>query len=270
MLLGSSITSNDSFESKNSFCSFAAIVAKGHEECGDSAFVYSDDERAIFAVFDGVSGEKNSSNASAQAASICLEKLKKLAFPSESDLVATLSSVSDSISAGYTTAAILFLTKKGDFAIASVGDSPIYSVSKDYEISCELPIGRVVGEKDAVFKFIQYRNYVTSVLGKSGKDIQINTRIGKVEKGTSFILCSDGLSDNLYFESREGQVYDSEGLTDLFYLIKESIEKNKSPKSIVDLLYSEILSRLSKGRDESGNKILVPKEDDISIIFVRL
>jgi serine/threonine protein phosphatase PrpC len=183
-------------------------------------------------------------------------------------LVDIVSSASDQIPAGYTTAAILFLTKKGDFAMCCVGDSPIYSISKDNQADSELPIGRVVGDQDSVFKFLQHRNYVTSVLGHSGKDIQIHTKIGKLNSSTAFIICSDGLSDNLFFESLDGAVSDSAGLNDLSILMAQISSKNNSPKNIVHYLESIVKDRVNKGRIEEDNRIMVPKQDDLSIIYI--
>jgi len=262
LLLGNNIKDKDECGEKGKLCDFYAIVQKGHEECGDSAFAYTDD-KVIFAVLDGVSGEPGAASASSIAAITILETLKTKKLTEKAVKEAVIAATRQ-ISHGLTTLALVFIDKKGSFIMASVGDSPIYGISKG-KIGMEIPLGRPVNSGDSLLKFLSFRNLVTSVLGPSGVDIELHMKKGKLKKGEMVILASDGLSDNLYLITTEGYVTDASGSKDL----KELIGASKDPKAIVKKLMKEVQDRISKGKIEKNGKVLVPKVDDIAIIALR-
>ncbi|MFN7991924.1 MAG: protein phosphatase 2C domain-containing protein [Candidatus Micrarchaeia archaeon] len=266
VIRGSTIAEEDEAGGKSSFCEFHCMVRKGHEECGDSAFVYCDDGKAILAVFDGVSGAPGASLASSEAADSILGSLRKHQKITDEKMKGAVISAMESISAGYTTAAILFLHKDGSFTICSVGDSPVYSIDHEGKTSLELPLARTVGNDSSILKFFYYRNIVTSVLGRAVEEVSINLRSGKLGKGQMLILATDGLSDNLFMKVHDGYVIESSGSEDLSGLVG----KKRSPKATVRSLFDEVLRRIGGGRVDHPDRILVPKEDDISIIAVRL
>ncbi len=234
-----------------------------HEECGDSAFVYADEKLVIAAVFDGVSGESGASKASSAAASSILEFLKNKT-PSEKSVRDAISHANQNIIFGYTTASIFMAGKSGSFAMACVGDSPIYGMSGDL-LELEIPLGRPVGDKDSILKFISHRSLVTSVMGPSGVDVEIHMTSGKLKGGELIILASDALIDNLYLKTKEGYIIDGSGSEDL----KELIKGLKAPGQITKTLADELEQR-SKGRKiEKKDRLLDPKRDDISIIALR-
>ena len=76
LISGTTIADSDSIGFNSNLCDFFVCVKKMHEECGDSAFVYSDEKKLIAGVFDGVSGEPNAASASSIAASTILDYLK--------------------------------------------------------------------------------------------------------------------------------------------------------------------------------------------------
>lgn len=240
-------------------------VKKCHEECGDSAFAYEDGQKLIIAVLDGVSGEPGAAAASSEAAIALLSFLKKHDKINGTVMKEAFAHAQENVTTGFTTAAVLFLQKSGQFLMAAVGDSPIYGIEKPGEISLELPISRPVGDKDSILKFFTLRNLVTSVLGPSGTDVHINMTSGTFSKGQVLILASDGLTDNLFMETSEGYVTDSSGKQDL----KALIGKEHKPQAMVKKLMAEVVKRLKSGRKEKGNGVLVPKQDDIAIAVVR-
>jgi serine/threonine protein phosphatase PrpC len=265
LMLGEGIKTEASAGAKSKLGECFCYVSRGHEECGDSAFFYLDDRKAILGVFDGVSGESGAASASSIAASAVLESLRKKDRADERAIRKALSSASGAITKGYTTAVVAFIEKDGTALVAGVGDSPIYGVTKKGEVALELPLGRPVGDNDAVFKFFYFRNLVTSVLGPSGVDIHIHTRKGKLRKGEMLILASDCLNDNLFLKVKEGYIADSSGNEDLGKLIG----KLRKPESTVKKIAKEIKRRVAAGKVEEEGRILVPKENDLAVIAFR-
>ena len=264
LIHGTKVAKKATFGGKCSLCDFFVYVKKGHEECGDSAFVYCDGKKAIIGVFDGVSGEAGAASASSLAASTTLEYLKKHHKADEKTIKKALLHANKQVKHGLTTAVLAFMEKNGSVVVAGVGDSPVYGVSKG-NVVLELPIGRPVGDKNSIFKFLYFRNLVTSALGPSGVDIHLNIRSGKLRKGEMLILATDGLLDNLYLEVREGYVVDSSGSEDLSRLIA----RKGKPETIVKHLAKEIAKRISKGKKEEKGRILAPKNDDLAIAVLQ-
>ncbi len=264
-MLGTGVKASKNAAGKAGFCDFAIMVKKGHEECGDSAFAYEDGRKLIIAVLDGVSGEPGAAAASSEAAVALLAFLKKCDKATGTVMKEAFAHAQENVTAGFTTAAVIFLQKNGQFMIATVGDSPVYGIEKPGEISLELPISRPVGENDSILKFFQLRAYVTSVLGPSGTEVHINMASGNFTKGQVLILATDGLTDNLYMAVSEGYVTDPSGKKDLL----ELIGKEQKPQAMVKKLTAEIARRLKAGRKERPGGVLVPKKDDIAIAVVR-
>jgi serine/threonine protein phosphatase PrpC len=229
-----------------------------------SAFAYCDDERAIIAVFDGVSGEPDAAHASSLAATEVLEFLKEK-HHDDKVIRDALIHASREILKGYTTASVISITKDGSFIMATVGDSPIYGVAADGDLGLEIKPGRPVGKGDAIFKFMNFRTLVTSVLGPSEVDMEIQMKEGKISKNEMLILASDGLSDNLFVKVKEGYVTDASGVDDL----KELIGTLRDPEKIVKKLEEELKSRIPKGKIEKPGAVLHPKNDDLAIIVLR-
>jgi serine/threonine protein phosphatase PrpC len=264
LLLGKGIKKKSSSAGSSSLCDFHMFVMKGHGECGDSAFAYCDDNQAIIAVFDGVSGEPGAAHASSLAAADVLESLKGKQ-PSEDNLKEALIHASRKILHGYTTATIISISKDGSFVMASVGDSPVYGLNSKSELDLEMNLGRPVGKGDSILKFMNFRSMVTSVLGPSEVDMEIRFNQGRISKGEVFIIASDCLCDNLFVKVADGYVTDASGSDDLQSIIGSLREPEKILKSIED----EILKRMQQGNVEKPGKMLSPKQDDLSIIVLR-
>jgi serine/threonine protein phosphatase PrpC len=264
LLLGNKIKDSQEYSAKSKLCEVFALVKKGHEECGDSAFVFCNDEKAIVAVFDGVSGEAGAASASSVAAKAILNSLKEKK-PTQVAIKEAILEAQGKIKHGLTTAAIMIVDKKGNFIVAGVGDSPIYGINAKGEIDLEIPLGRPVGDKNSILKFFHFRSLVTSVLGPSGSNIELNMRKGQLKKGEMMILASDGLIDNLYVTVHKGYLVDSSGKADL----KKLLSSLKKPETIVRKLANVIKYRIQKGKVEKKGTVLVPKVDDIAIIALR-
>lgn len=264
LMPGTRIKTSASVSGSSSFCEFFILVKKGHEECGDSAFAFCDEQKAVLGVFDGVSGEAGAASASSRAAEAALGYLKKLDKCSEEKMREAIALAGDAIEIGFTTALVLFVERNGSFVICSVGDSPAYGIAKG-KVELELPLARAVADKDSIFKFLHFRNLVTSILGPGGGEAKLHLRKGKLRRDEMFILASDGLSDNLWLKIKEGYVTDSSGSDDL----KALVGKEKNPEKITKKLSSEIAKRIKAGRKEAKGALLEPKKDDIAIAVIR-
>ncbi len=265
LIAGTGVSASESCASAAHFCDFSAFVKKGHEECGDSAFVYCDREKFAAGVFDGVSGEPGAASASSQAAAAALESLANARKTDEKALEDAVAAANRAVNRGYTTAALVLVARDGSFAVAGVGDSPVYGINSKGGVEVELPLGRAVGDGDSVMKLLHFRNLVTSVLGRSGTDIAMHSRSGKLEKGEAFILASDGLSDNLFFGVKAGYVHDTAGTADL----KSLVGRDRNPRAITRKLARTVAARLAGGRVEREGSLLVPKQDDLAIVALR-
>jgi len=264
VMRGTTITKSKSASAKTSFCELFVLVKKGHEECGDSAFAFCDEDKAVIGVFDGVSGEAGAASASSQAADAVLACLKKTGKCDDKKMREAISKAQNAIDNGFTTAVILFVEKDGSFVIASIGDSPAYGINSEGNVELELPLARAVGSGDSLFKFLHFRNLVTSVMGPGGGEASLHVRKGKLKKGEMFLLASDGLSDNLWLKVKEGYVVDCSGSDDL----KKMVGKKKSPKKIVQKLAAEMEKRIRGGRKEEKDSLLDPKTDDIAMAVI--
>ncbi len=240
---------------------FSISVRKGHEECGDSAFIYAE-ERIIAGVFDGVSGEAGAAEASSVAAEKILAFFKGKKKIGEKEMKEAILLANGSITHGKTTAALLSIDKGGSFITVCVGDSLVYSIDSDGTVSVEIQQGRSVGDDHSILKYLYFRNLVTSVLGLP--EVDMHVRKGRLKKGELIILASDGLSDNLYFKVKEGYVSDTAGTSDL----KSMIGKIREPGSLVRLVMGESVKRMAGEKVELPDRWLVPKKDDIALIAV--
>ena len=270
----------EEFVGKNSFCSFYSFVKIGHHECGDSAAIYCDEKKAIFAVFDGVSGANNASLASSIAANEIISFLKDNDQINEEKLTAAFVSANKKIKSGATTAVLVCLEKSGRFLAASVGDSPLFWVKQPESVSSELPLDRVVVDGNSIMKFFAYRNIVTAVLG-SNEDLNLHFCQGELKPNQFLILVSDGISDNLFVEIKDGDVVNSSGTADLSEILMKPQSKkdekipSNSSESISKKIISEVLNRINHfnqhgHREFEHTRKLVPKVDDISIISIKL
>ncbi len=251
--------------SKSTFCETALSIVGVHRECGDSAFIFCDDSRAIVAVFDGVSGEAGSSMASSSVAKSVFSALADVKKIDKQKMESAMRVANNAIKTGSTTAVVAFVERSGEFMIASIGDSAVYGISKGV-VSLELPIARVVKDGDAILKFFHYRNLVTSVLGGAKTEPEMHVCSGKLKNGEALLLASDGLSDNLFAKVKDGYVIDSSGCEDLQVLLK----KGNRLENLLSAIQTVILSRMKGGRVERNDELLIPKKDDLAMAVVRL
>jgi serine/threonine protein phosphatase PrpC len=266
MLLGSDIKTEKKGDISNPFAEIAYAIRKVHSECGDSAFIHADKNRAILAVLDGVSGEPGAEAASSVAAFAILNYLKKRENITSIDLQDALIHGHNNIIMGSTTALIVVIEKDGSFICASVGDCALYSLDKNGEIKLQIEPMRAVGKGSAIFRFMMLRNLVGSVLG-TREDLDIYSKKGKLDPGEFLLLMSDGITDNLKIKTKEGNVDDCSGEYDLAKIIG----KQADVKKIVGKIKNEVWHRIQdKVEVKEENESLIIKPDDFALIGFKL
>jgi hypothetical protein len=261
-LLGNGIGDEERGSFSEPFADIAFDVRRGHETCGDSAFAFCDDKKAVIAVFDGVSGEPGAAEASSIAALAMLNHLKGKDSPTKNDMQESLVNAHANVIVGYTTAAVIVVEKTGRFICASVGDSTIYSYSKSGVVKLELQPMRVVGKGTPLDEFIFQRMVVPVALGLDA-DMQILIRDGKLEGGDSILVMTDAVMDNLKIKLKGGKVADTSGVEDLKLIIGDASGAAEVVKSIRD----EIVRRMDARFDiREKDSALVSKLDDLAIV----
>lgn len=144
-----------------------------------------------------------------------------------------------------TTVTALLITQKSEYAyIAHVGDSRAYlirgelvqQISEDHSLVNEQIKAGMISREEA--KQSRYKNIITRSVGFE-EDVQVDVMGLKIERGDSFVLCSDGLA-NFLQEDRELLPYVSRGAPE------------------------EITQRLVDLANERGG------DDNITVVFVQL
>lgn len=168
-------------------------------------------EQGIFAVADGVGGAQAGEVASQMAVEILCEafthmpqnadpeEVMRSAIAKANEAIFEMSSEVPQLAKMATTVVVLHL--RGDVAtIGHVGDSRLYSVSPDGAskqetqdhsiVAEEVRAGRMTEEEAAVHPS---RNIISRALGAE-PSVEIDLRTMMVEPGTSFLLCTDGIT----------------------------------------------------------------------------
>lgn len=207
-----------------------------------------DSENRIWLVADGMGGHDHGELASAMARDSILyhfkagENLKNCITKSNQIIIDSSFERGGDLPMGTT---IVILTVSGDsYKVAWVGDSRIYKlnngkltpVSTDHSYVQELVDQNLITEQQA--RTHPHRNVVTQALGVTdNSEIQISLSEGKVQPGDKFLLCSDGLTE---------EVEDSD--------IEEIMNKDIHPQELSDKL---ILAALKAGGSDNITVIVI-------------
>ncbi len=239
-----------------------AYVKKSLEHsCDDSALLIIRDDYVLIGVFDGVSGEANASTASETALKTIANYIEKF-FTKKSTkelLEEAISEANYAIQAGGTTASIALILKDGNYFYANLGDSHIYKISKQRVVR----LTKDDRDASSFANYIKHRMHVTQCIG--GLLSKIDAGKGKLESGDVLFAITDGVIDNLFIKVEGGIVTDTSGKQDLERILYEK----KDIKAIIEALTEEIKKRMQLKEEVIDNGILVPKEDDASIVFFR-
>jgi len=211
----------------------------------EDAFLTTDKD-GVFLVADGMGGHKAGEVASnitrdvisskliQQEVGDNVEALIREAFLAANEKVrATASGNTDQQGMGCT--CVLLMLRDQNFFVAHVGDSRIYlfrkgqlkQVTRDHSYVEELFIRGLINEEEK--KGHPYRNQITRYIGCSSK-LEVDITSGPVWNGDVFLLCSDGLTE---------EVKDDK--------IEEIFSKNLEPDATANMLVEEALK--NGGRD---------------------
>ncbi len=201
-------------------------IKRDHNE--DTYGVSNEDK--IWLIADGMGGHDHGELASAMARDAILyfykqgESLKNCILKTNQMIIDSSYERGGDLPMGTTIVVITF--KKGKYYAAWVGDSRIYKyannkltpISKDHSYVQELVDQNLITEEQA--RTHPHRNVVTQALGVTDNaEIKVALAEGKVEIGDKFLLCSDGLSEEVDDKT-----------------IEELLSKNLHPQEITDQL----------------------------------
>ncbi|PYS49820.1 MAG: hypothetical protein DMF68_08890 [Acidobacteria bacterium] len=174
----------------------------------------SDPERRIFAVADGVGGAQAGEVASKTAVEVLdeafrhqldgadLEDLMEIAIQRANNSIYQMAQDSPKLSAMATTIVALHLD--GHIAtIGHVGDSRLYRLSPDGQLHRETADHSVVEEEVRAGRMTPEqaahhpsRNVISRALGAE-PSVEVDMKMIEIEDGTTFLLCSDGITRHI-------------------------------------------------------------------------
>ena len=194
----------------------AAISDRGLSEkrpLNEDSFL-SDSERRIFAVADGVGGAQAGEVASKTAVEVLdeafrhqidgadLEDLMEIAIQRANNSIYQMAQDSPNFSAMATTIVALHLD--GHIAtFGHVGDSRLYRLSPDGQLHRETADHSVVEEEVRAGRMTPEqaahhpsRNVISRALGAE-PSVEVDMKMIEIEDGTTFLLCSDGITRHI-------------------------------------------------------------------------
>lgn len=187
---------------------YGAVTHKGQVRAENEDSLLADNN--LFMVADGMGGH----NAGEVASQMAVSSLREMAsgIIAEVDLVDALEQANESIYAESmtnhlhhgmgTTLAAMVVLDNNNLVVAHVGDSRVYMwhnevlsrLSKDHSYVQELVDEGIVSLEEA--RTHPRRNIVTRALGIDG-DVEIESNTLPVTRGAWYVLCSDGLVDEV-------------------------------------------------------------------------
>lgn len=168
---------------------------------------HADATNCLWLVADGMGGHDHGEVASALARDTVVEQLAAGAslddaiHEADRTIISHAPRSSGMLPMG-TTIAALHLSRQ-QYCIAWVGDSRVYlfdkslsQLSQDHSYVRELVDQGTISEQEA--RHHPRRNVVTQALGVTApEDLEVSTREGPAEPGMQFLLCSDGLTEEV-------------------------------------------------------------------------
>jgi len=269
MIAGGDVRDMARWSGKSPFCESALLVRKknGAAACGDSAFSYSDQEKAVLGVFDGVGREADANLASSKAAAGALSYLKEIKLPDCSGLLLCMKDAfrqaAVSIKTGDTTGVLALILKTGSGVIGSAGDSPAYILRSDGTTEIPLPLDTERGNGARLLDFFSRRSIIFSCLPMTWERAHIAPI--QLNEGDRLVLASDGLSNNLFVSVRHNRVTDCSGTADLAQLLGGAHE----PAQMIALLAEEVARRIEARSIWKWGRTMISKPDDVSIAALR-
>ncbi len=173
---------------------------------------WADGELGLWLVADGMGGHEHGEVASAVARDTLVREvgagsdLAKAVRSADEAIIALSSKSSEALPMGTTVAALR--VRAQDWEVAWVGDSRVYlwqggvlkQLSQDHSYVQELVTQGAISAEQA--RNHPHRNMVTQALGiTSPRELHVETRQGTLQPGMQFLLCSDGLTEEVEDET---------------------------------------------------------------------
>ncbi len=264
-ILGSEVSEELLKKCEENFHS-AVYIRKGktNKTCDDAALLLANEKFALIGIFDGVGSEPF-----AQYASETVLRTVKFfvtqnfgKIDNEILLERAIEEANFVINKGATTSSVALVLRDGRYFFANVGDSHIYYVSVQGKVT-RITKDEKEANGSSFITYINSRYIVNNSLGGLIKNI--NTGKGKLKTSDYLLIASDGILDNLFITVDGGVIIDSSGSTDLEEII---IGKEKADE-IVKTITNKVKERMESNEKLEEGKILIPKEDDISIVVLK-
>lgn len=169
---------------------------------------WADGELGLWLVADGMGGHEYGEVASAIARDTLVREvgagrdLADAIRSADEAIIALSQRRSEGLPMGTTIAALR--VRDGAFDVAWVGDSRVYlwqdgalqQLSQDHSYVQELVAQGAISAEQA--RTHPHRNMVTQALGVTApQQLQVETRQGRLEAGMQFLICSDGLTEEM-------------------------------------------------------------------------
>ena len=198
-------------------------------------------ESGLFAVIDGMGGEKGGQRAAALAREALLEEEEPVTGLARANEKVYETAVADPALDGMGCVASAIRLVDGVAHIAHVGDTRVYLAGSAgcEQLTCDHTLAASLQERLGLSyrgaKGLNGRNQVTrDIGGRARKDTAWIDRIeAPLEQGSLLLLCSDGL-------------YDSIGADDLFARLRQAQRQGTPPDELVDQLIELALERKAK------------------------
>ena len=169
---------------------------------------WADDSLGLWLVAAGMGGHEYGEVASAVARDTLVREfgagrnLAEAIRSADEAIIALSQRRSETLPMGTTVAALRL--QGGEYEVAWVGDSRVYlwqdgalrQLSQDHSYVQELVAQGAISAEQA--RSHPHRNMVTQALGITApQQLQVETRRGRVEAGMQFLICSDGLTEEV-------------------------------------------------------------------------
>lgn len=174
---------------------------------------YDNDEFAVYIVADGMGGHNAGDVASKIAVESCIEYIKRNRYLNDMERLLKesikyannniyIKAENSEMLYGMGTTITACIVKQGKVVIANVGDSSCYivtegnieKITKDHSLVQELVDDGSITEEEAINH--PNKNIITRALGTK-KTVKIDTFSVDISSNTKFVLCTDGLSNEV-------------------------------------------------------------------------
>jgi len=270
---------------------------EGRNHCRDTVMVFVDDRRVIAGVFDWYGeevGKYFSEKTAETISSMCEEHFRssKSTLTARQLLMKAIEKVrricpaSPSVSGG-SAATIAVVSRSWIYNVASVGDSSVFEIGmqprrllkydhynmldEGFRSGTEMKTVRKKAAGGSLECYLENRQTASSVIishEAAVPESMIETAKGKLQKGGSLILTTEGIAKNLAIEiSMRGIVADISGQRDM----KSMIGGCRTSQEVGNAIFEEIGRRMMNGKEHFPlyvGAVCAPLRDDRAVLII--